>query len=542
MALRMDRVESSLLILMKKGGNATMGNTAMKKMMKGMKRVFSNSRGGAMLAVLIVVPVIAAMGLAMHYAAGNQAGATMSKAADSEAMYAAEGAAEKFLADITSNSAKMADFINAKEGDYVSAPVELKDMGSSHYRYPFKIMYAITKVANSGANPLTNTLTFKAEAQVFNNASPSWGTAYSARADVYQEIDRGAGVLKGCAANYDIWAGDKVEEKALFSVDFFKNGAYYAGNQYDACGGFSFSFGSGQCVDVSKNSTASPRAQASLLPFFCSNQCAKRGFTCDAPPLTFGGAIGSYGPDTSPNTSDDVNWLNVCGDTSHCGYTTGGYTASDLPYDQSYEYWMKKMVNCPGDQDISSCNLAKTTRIGKLYYPDTNKDLIPDAPYFFYDGDYTGLFPLSMKAFRSKTVYLYVKGDILNLKMGSMDTFNTGRLVVIAKRDVTGLSMMSSSILTTGVEVIAGRNYPSGTMMEISGFSNGTILANYDITIDSMMNIGMSNRLHLVAGHDVIKKSLMGGSLFGIGSNGKCGADCTAIDIETSVGRGRRYI
>lgn len=522
-----------------------MGNTAMKKMMNGIKRVFSNSRGGAMLAVLIIVPVIVAMGLAMHYVAGNQAGATMSRAADSEAMYAAEGAAEKYLADITSDSAKMTAFINAKEGDYVSRPLELQGIGadSSRYRYPFKIIYAITKVANAGANPLTNTMTFKAEAQVFNNTtSPSWGSGYNAHAAVYQEIDRGAGVLKSCAANYDVWAGHDINEKALFSFDFFSNGAYYAGNQYDACGGFNFSFGSQKCVDVSKNSPAAPRAQATFI-MFCSSQCSKNGFTCNAAPLTFGGAIGNWGRDGVQNTGDDINWLNVCGDSAHCGYPTGGYAAGDLPYDKSYAYWMEKMVKlCPGDP--GTCNWTGTFLLDKkLHYPDANKDGIPDAPYFFYDGDFNGIFPFKVGAFRSKTVYLYVNGDIRSLSMDNMGAFNAGRLVVIAKKGVMGLSMMSSSMLSSGVEVIAGQDYLSGTIMNISGFADGTILANHDITIDSMMNMNLGQSMHLVAGHDVNENSFMGSSgFFNIGSHGQCGADCKVINIETSVGRGRRYI
>jgi len=378
-------------------------------------------RGSVIIVVLILIPMITATGLAVHYMANRQADITMATVADQRARYGAEGATEDFIAYLRADTSgtRLKQLLDTPEGNYLAnhsptSPAVLPTKTDAIY--PMRVLYTVKRVPSTNTNPYANSIAVEVEARVFNRTGGMlrWNGDFDANSTIYQELDLGGGRIYGCAANYDIWAGGSLTQSSLINFKFFTQGASYARDYYQLCG-TDFDILGTACVDVwwGGNSTHSLLGDETVAVHrsiencstdnfgfnFCSGLGALAGFfrkiDCNAMGLTFGSAIGNDGDDGLPNSGDEINWINVCGDTAHCGYPVP-YSSTDLPYEESYEYWMEKIVkNCPGDP--AGCDW--TGSIGKLHFLDLDNNNIPDAPFFFYDGDLNMELPFTMSMF-----------------------------------------------------------------------------------------------------------------------------------------------
>ena len=81
-----------------------------------------------------------------------------------------------------------------------------------------------------------NSIAIEVEARIYNNSSPQWDTAYLASKKVYQEFNGGLVKIRGCAANYDIFAANDYLQTSLLNMTYFQKLAFYAGNRWRACG------------------------------------------------------------------------------------------------------------------------------------------------------------------------------------------------------------------------------------------------------------------------------------------------------------------
>jgi len=214
--------------------------------------------GGAMLAVLLLVPVITAGSLAVYLMATTSTNTTMHAALEEDGIFSSSSVADVVVGTIMNNSVLRTQMKDTAEGSYLpglgaEGAVTLSRTGTSRYRN-MVTLYKVKKLQSNefaeGVEP--NTIALEITTRTYNQANPAWDDGSYVEHRTYQEFNEGIIKIVGCAANYDIFAGRDYEQKQLMDFEYFKNTAYYAGNQWRSCG-FSAPFSgwlSSSCVDA----------------------------------------------------------------------------------------------------------------------------------------------------------------------------------------------------------------------------------------------------------------------------------------------------
>jgi len=109
-----------------------------------------NEIGGAMLAVLLLVPVISAGSLAVYMMAKTSTNTTMLAALEENGIFASVSVADVFVAEVMNDAAKRDQLWGTAEGAYVpgyseGSPAALPRSGRSRYR-ELTILYTVKKL------------------------------------------------------------------------------------------------------------------------------------------------------------------------------------------------------------------------------------------------------------------------------------------------------------------------------------------------------------------------------------------------------------
>lgn len=515
--------------------------------MKKIQSLLLNAKGSAIMAILVLVPTITIGGIAAYQMTTQTANISFQAAAEENAYFAAEGATERVLGIIINdtkdplvidgtNPSLLSVIKNA--GDGTEPAVSLGTQASpqtyllQQNRYKgLAAKYITTKVPPRSDAP-ANTIAIEITARLYNGTSASWGDKPLASKTTYQEFDGGAVKVRGCAANYDFFAGHDYNNNVGFKMMSLSTGAHYAGNEWTTCPGMAFFSFSNECID---QPTGNDGVHASYsffgMSFGCQNKCGKSSKVhCNANAITFGDAIGTPG----------TNKINLD------GTSVGSFKDSQAKMVIDRISLKARSVATLGEAvalmktDSAVKQIIDVTLKGNWYFRDANGNGIPDidAPYFYHDGDVTTLLPMNLGMFRMKNVYLYVNGSVTDLSFASGNMFNGSQLYIMAKGDIKSFSMTNFGLASAGLVAITGGSYTNTAMMEMSGFTNTTLLSNNNINLSTGFSMTFSKRMHLVAANDISISSgfSMGGTQ---GSNGgKCGCTGTADEtMEFSIGR-----
>jgi hypothetical protein len=525
-----------------------------------MKTKKKSERGGALLAVLLLIPVMTVGGLVSYKIANNSSDQSMRATLNENATYSASNVSEIVLATIVDDIKVRDAVVNTAVGAYVNnedlgfcdadevgleegdddfanacAGAPTFDNQTDDRRYKNITTLFLTKRVEPLEDAEPNTIAIQITVRTYNEANPSWNSADYVEHSTYQEFNMGLVKPVGCAAKYDFFADNEYIQTALISLDMFSSGAYYAGDLWQIKG-LSFSIGQ-RCIDTPG------KAKWNFLSL-----CGFRA-DCNATDISFEHALygDSDGDDNGTFDRDEISNINIDGTDGSNPYTSNApypHTSLDSTVISKISH---KAAGAPTHE--AAFNIMKNdgdvTKVGNWYFRDDKGNGIPDldTPYFYYDGDLTDAMPFSIDMFRFRNVYVYVNGSITDFQlMGSGAGFNFGQLYLMAKTDFISLKMMNMSMANAGLVILAGGDVTNGEVMSGSGIGSGTIMANGDIKLNKGMGIEFGQRSKMFAGDDieVFDGFTMSGFNSG-GNNGECGCTGGSEGESTEMQIGRRF-
>jgi hypothetical protein len=506
--------------------------------------------------------------MAAYHIANKSANVTMMSAMEEDALFSAESVADVVISQIINNKTNRENISRAAADSYVlgtstNSPTTMGRAGATPRYQTIGSLYTVKKLPASKIVPgaEANTIALEIKTRTYNTDNPSWETKPYVERVTYQEFNKGMAAVVGCAANYDIYAQNNYTQTQFFAMDWFKNLAYYAGNQWKSCG-FSMPLSGwvgSSCVDAPDSNhgvkeTLIPTCGCGLFGMLC-DYCQNSflsGVTstindanCGAPQITFENAL--YGNsdvngDGTPDR-DQIHRMNINGNNGN-------------PYSSNSPYPFRSMEKTVIDH-ISKDAWNKTTHdtalaamkadadvshIGSWYFRDNDGNMIPDLdnPYFYFDGSHYEVFPFNMNAMRFRNTYIYYNGDMVDFNPGNFGMMNFGQIYLIASGNIATLNMVQMKMMDAGLVLMAGGSITNTAMMKMSGMNGATWMANDDIQMSTGMKMSMPGRLRMLAGDDVISTSMMSGSFITIG-NGSCGCTGGSSGESTEMGIGRRY-
>jgi len=527
-------------------------------------------KGGAILAVLLLIPILTAGGIAVYKMSNLGSNTSLQAAGEEHAFFAAEGAMETIIGEVLNEESKKRAVEEAEEGSYVTGlgtDSNPRTFSLSGRRYGAMTALFVTKKVRPDDDAPPNTIALEIEARIYNDTSPAWNDMPLARKKIHQEFNQGIIKVEGCAANYDFFAAHDFissQDSTLAGVaaglmpdlSGLDNKSYYAGHHWDNCDGSFFDFElniwNDICIDnPSDTADASPRIYgpwcigvfSSCVSFSCADYCSQgsgasffgsNGITydCDATPITFGEAISTPG----------IDEINVNGVSNS--------------YSFDYNYSLEKFVIGRISQDarsaathddaVSAMKSDDTvSSIENWYFRDADGNNLPDlgSPYFYHEGDLTSALPFSIDMFRFRDVYLYVDGNIKHLEMGEGSGFDYGKLYVVASVDIKAFVMMNMTMLDAGVVMIAGRDALNSNIMTMSGTKSLTILANRDVKLQTGFSFEVGDKTRILAGRDIKLTEIASVNFlinYDTPSSLTCGCTGTLEEV-TELGLGKRY-
>lgn len=513
-----------------------------------------NERGGALLAVLLLIPVMTVGGLVSYKIANTSADQSMRATLNENATFSATNVSEIILANIVNDSDVRDAVVTTSVGSYIQDDVlgycedgedeesatactgaALFDRQTDDPRYKNISTLFLTKRVEPLPDAEPNTIAIEITVRTYNQSNPLWNSDNYVEHSTYQEFNMGLVKAVGCAANYDFYAEDEYIQTAFFNLDFLSKGASYAGNLWQI-NGLSFSIGQ-ECIDTTGT------AKWNFIPL-----CGSSKVDCNATEITFEHAI--YGSsDTDDNGTldrEEITNINIDGNNSNPYNSTAPYPHTSLDKTVIAKISHKAADAATHDEAF---NIMKSdgdvTKVGNWYYRDDKGNGIPDldTPYFYHDGDLVDPLPFNIDMFRFRNVYVYVNGDITNFElMGSGSGFNFGQLYLIAKNDFISLSMMDMSMLDAGLVILAGGSVHDTEGMAGSGIGSGTIMANNGIKLTTGMSMSFGQRMKMFSGDDIEVFDGFSMSVFNFGSNdGQCGCTGGAEGETKEMEIGRRF-
>ncbi|MFH2123748.1 MAG: hypothetical protein ABIJ50_09750 [Pseudomonadota bacterium] len=514
-----------------------------------LKRLQGNN-GGAMLAALILMPVLAAGSLAAYQMANKSATVTMMAAMEEDAVFSSESVVDILIGDISNNAGKRDQIVDAAADAWLfntstTTPATLIRQDTSPRYEKLATLYTVKKLPQSamaeGAE--ANTIAIEITTRTYNTANPSWNTSPNVEHVTQQEFNMGLVKVGGCAANYDFFAENEYKKTVFFSMGFGANAAFYAGNKWSSSG-FDFSM-SHECIDT-------PGDAYKYFLIFPINICPWSRVDCNiTPPITFENALYGKSDSNQNGQTDDhdaIHKVNINGNDGN-------------PYASTYPYPFNSMEKTIIDHISKNARSATTHAaafaamnddgdVGKVgtsltgywYFRDTNNNGVPDidSPYFYHEGTLTDAFPFNMGMFRFRNTYVYVNGHMNTFQMGSGTGMNSGQLYLIASGDVKTLQMMNMTMADAGLVVLAGGSITNTAMMSGSGIGSGTMMANNNINLKKGMSMSFFNRQRLLAKHDIEEFSGFSMSMGSTGT-GTCGCTAGTADETTEMQIGRRF-
>lgn len=532
-----------------------------------MLKCLKKEQGGAMIAALLLMPVVAAGTMAAYQVANKSANVTLMSAMEEDAVFSSESLAESIIGQIVNNANKRTEVAHAGTGYILntsdSNPGTMSRTGANPRYQKISSLYTVKKLPQNKIVPgaEANTIALEITTRTYNADSPTWNTKPYVERVTYQEFNMGIARVVGCAANYDIYAQNNYTQTQFFAMDWFKNLAYYAGNQWRSCG-FSMPLSGwvgSSCVDAPDSDhgvkeTLFPTCGCGLFGLacdYCQNSFLS-GFTstindanCGATRITFENAL--YGnsdvnQDGTPDR-DQIHRMNINGNDGN-------------PYASNYPYPFRSMEKTIIDHISKNAWSATThdaalaamkadsrvSHIGNWYFRNIGISGIPDPdnPYFYFDGSHYEVFPFNMNMMRFRNSYIYYNGDMVDFNPGNGAMMNFGQIYLIASGNIATLNMVQMKMMDAGLVLMAGGSITNTSMMTMSGMNGATWMANDDIQMASGMKMSMPGRLRMLAGDDIISTSMMSGSFITIG-NGSCGCTGGNSGESTEMGIGRRY-
>jgi hypothetical protein len=517
-----------------------------------MLKIVRKDNGGAMLAALILMPVLAAGSLAAYQMANKSAMVTMMAAMEEDAIFASDSVANILVGQILQTGATgdnyRREIVQSADGAWLfnhsaNAPATLNRDANADFRYDnLSTLYTVKKLPQTAlvGGAEANTIAVEITSRTYNNATPTWGTTPYVEHVTQQEFNMGLVKASGCASNYDFFAENEYQKSVMMSMSFGNNAAYYAGTKWGYYGMMSFAMGGTQCID-----TNGEAVMKSFWPPF-TDICGWPRVNCNvAPPITFENALYGRSDSNRNGQTDDhdgIKRINMNGNN-------GNSYASSYPYPFTS---MEKTVidkisknarpfTIHADALTAMNGDGEVGRSGNWYFRDSNHDgkADSDTPYFYHEGDLTTTVLLNMTMFRNKNSYMYVNGNINNFQMNTALSMNAGQLYVMASGNVLTLNLMSMSMMDAGLVVLAGASIMNSSMMNGSGIGSGTMMANNDIMLNTGMSMSFANRQRLLAKNNIIESGMMSMSMGATGT-GSCG--CTGFaDETTEMQIGRRF-
>ena len=561
-----------------------------------MKSIIEKEKGGALLAVLLLIPVFTVGGLASYKMANNSAEMTTSAALEADALFSAENVSEKILAEIVNGPALQTEIINAAEGGYIKGasacqtaedeqngendPIKEACAGDTTYtrrqadpRYQNITTQYMTKKVTPLSDADPDTIAVEIIVRTYNSNNPVWrDKSKFVEHIIYQEFTKNLEVKAvGCAAKYDFFADEIYEVKSIMSFDFFTKGAYYAGEKWKSTG-LNFSL-SRECIDNPGNDATKNG----------SSICWRSRVDCNATNISFGHAI--YGDadidDNKELDRDQITNLNICGsekkDLEKPHPEEEGkakpYFTSGVPYPfTSLEKTViDKISTTARTKDTRPATLAalnsdyKTGTVGRIkagegywYFKKSRVANVPaiDTPYFYYSSDelkpgdsvdMNSILPFSIDMMRLRNTYMYVNGDIKQFQlMGSGSGVNFRKFYLIASGSVSLSGMMDISMMDAGSVILAGGKVEQNAAMKGDGLSSWMIMANDSIELKGLMSMGVGTRTTMLSGENITVKKGFSMSMGAAGGNhGSCGCDGSSngeTEDNTKIQIGRRFI
>lgn len=509
------------------------------------------NNGGAMLAALILIPVLAAGSLAAYQMANKSATVTMKAAMEEDAIFSSESVADILIGQITSDPAKRDQIVKAaadamlfSTSTITPGTLTRKDPNPRYEK--IATLYTVKKLPQSAIakEAEANTIAIEITTRTYNKANPFWSTTPYVEHVTQQEFNMGLVKVGGCAANYDIYAAHDYSTSAMMGLMSSRKIAYYTGHEWSSSVFMGFSSNSTSCADAPNVVSGDKEIKETTMMFFtayCTNTSFGTNANCNATNTTFGGTL--YGDsDMNEDGTLDKNQftqMNI-NDSTH--------------YSSTYPYPWTSLEKTVIDHISKNARSATTHaaalaamgsdpdvyKSGSWYFRDTDHNHLPDSdtPYLYYEGNYNSIFPFDVSMMRFRNTYIYVNGSITKFTMTAGTGMNSGQLYLIASGDINSISMMNMSMKDTGTVLLAKGKIGTTAMMEMSGMSSDTLMANSNITITSGFNIDVNHRVHFLSGNDITTASMF--TFSSTVGTGHCGCTAGSEDITTEMQIGRR--
>jgi hypothetical protein len=207
--------------------------------------LFGNKHGSVLIATLIMLPVMTAIGLSAYQFSRTYADKPQIMWAENTANNIMESVLEIIIADLTNeNESQILDYLIALDiGEYASQyygdetnPKEIKPAGNQLYR-GYQYFYTVKKVnALPGWETMAEPDTIEVEVRTFVNWTGNWNRGYTASKKMIQELTEPSLTLDDCVADYDFYAGRNFIDESRFNDGVNVTMSIYAGNVYDGSG------------------------------------------------------------------------------------------------------------------------------------------------------------------------------------------------------------------------------------------------------------------------------------------------------------------